>query len=134
MIDHPCLHTRQPNSILDPSSTLKTHLCLCLGFFEQMIYTYLPFFLLTLLHPSHSFLTELRTFMPLVCCTSPDAGAGAPIRSPAIRVSRLGVGAWLHASVGRAAEINVWSERMGRAKSVRRLGRRRARASISASG
>lgn len=50
----------KPNRIL-------THLCLCFGFFEQIIYTYRPFFLLTLLHPSHSFLTELRTFMPRVC-------------------------------------------------------------------
>jgi len=31
-----------------------------------MIYTYFPPFRLTLLHPSHSFLTELRTFMPRV--------------------------------------------------------------------
>lgn len=46
----------------------RTHLCLCLGFFEQMMYTYLPPFLLTLLQPSHSFLTELRTFIPRTCC------------------------------------------------------------------
>lgn len=32
------------------------------------MYTYLPPFLLTLLQPSHSFLTELRTFMPRICC------------------------------------------------------------------
>jgi len=36
-----------------------------------MIYTFpgpfLPPFLLTLLQPSHIFLTELRTFMPLIC-------------------------------------------------------------------
>jgi hypothetical protein len=32
------------------------------------MYTYLPPFLLTLLQPSHSFLTELRTFIPRTCC------------------------------------------------------------------
>jgi len=32
------------------------------------MYTYLPPFLLTLLQPSHSFLTELRTFIPRICC------------------------------------------------------------------
>lgn len=32
------------------------------------MYTYFPPFLLTLLQPSHSFLTLLRTFMPLTCC------------------------------------------------------------------
>jgi hypothetical protein len=45
-----------------------TYLCLCFGFFEQMMYTYLPPFLLTLLQPSHSFLTELRTFIPRTWC------------------------------------------------------------------
>ena len=49
-------------------SNFTTYLCLCLGFFEQMMYTYLPPFLLTLLQPSHSFLTELRTFIPRTCC------------------------------------------------------------------
>ena len=51
------------------SQNLKpiTYLCLCLGFFEQIMYTYLPPFLLTLLQPSHSFLTELRTFIPRTC-------------------------------------------------------------------
>jgi hypothetical protein len=33
-----------------------------------MMYTYLPPFLLTLLQPSHSFFTELRTFIPRICC------------------------------------------------------------------
>ena len=32
------------------------------------MYTYWPPFLLTLLQPSHSFLTELRTFIPRTCC------------------------------------------------------------------
>jgi hypothetical protein len=45
-----------------------TYLCLCFGFFEQIMYTYLPPFLLTLLQPSHSFLTELRTFIPRTWC------------------------------------------------------------------
>lgn len=46
------------------------------------MYTYFPPFLLTLLHPLHSFFTELRTFIPLICsptrrCDNVDA-RGAP--------------------------------------------------------
>lgn len=96
-----------------------------------MIYTYRPFFLLTLLHPSQSFLTELRTFMPRTCCASGPDTIGAvicvPSRSPAKRVRRLLV--WDCESVGRAF---VWRERTGvrTAKRVRRTGRRSARGSI----
>lgn len=77
-----------------------THLCLCFGFFEQMIYTYFPPFRLTLLHPLHSFFTELRTFMPRTCSAvrlRDDAGdldAVLPIRrrwKAVVRVDRAEV-------------------------------------------
>jgi len=46
-------------------------LCLCFGFSEQMIYTvpgpFFPPFLLTDLHPSQSFFTELLVFIPRIC-------------------------------------------------------------------
>lgn len=72
---HPCLHSAAVSHCLYIAASgvclragsEPTHLCLCFGFFEQMMYTYFPPFLLTLLHPLHSFLTELRTFMPLTC-------------------------------------------------------------------
>lgn len=60
-----------PKSVSFPTMTIPegiTYLCLCFGFLLQMMYTYLPPFLRTLLHPSHSFLTELRTFIPRTCC------------------------------------------------------------------
>lgn len=104
-----------------------------MGFFEQIIYTYLPFFLRTLLHPSHSFLTELRTFMPRVCCCTNDCTADcdcACTRNPLKREIRLCVGDWQDERAGR--EPHVWIERAGvrMAKTVRRSGRRRARGSI----
>ena len=43
------------------------------------------------------------------------------------------MGDWHDESVGRTA-VHVWIERIGRAKRVRRSGRRRARASILVSG
>jgi hypothetical protein len=64
---HPCLNQCQCSTLHAIPKTHNSYLCLCFGFLLQMIYTYLPFFLLTLLHPSHSFLTELRTFMPRIC-------------------------------------------------------------------
>jgi hypothetical protein len=112
-----------------------THLCLCFGFLLQIIYTYLPPFLRTLLHPSHSFFTELRTFMPRVCC--------APcMRSPERRdVSALRTDGRARRSSGLQAHVEVWMwvwrERArwlvrGKRKRVRRMGRRRDRGSISA--
>ncbi|KAK7188756.1 hypothetical protein PSPO01_05389 [Paraphaeosphaeria sporulosa] len=105
-----------------------TYLCLCFGFLLQMMYTYFPFFLRTLLHPSHSFFTDDRTFMPRVCCC---------IRSPANRDDKLAMAGddWRH---GRAA--GVWSARemVGRRagvaaeRKVRRSGRRSVCASIVA--
>jgi hypothetical protein len=95
-----------------------------------MIYTYLPFFLRTLLHPSHSFLTDDRTFMPRVCCC---------IRRPVNRAVRLvivGEAALLLCRHGRAA--GVWiarvmvGRRAGVERKVRRSGRREVRASIVA--
>ena len=61
----------------------KTHLCLCFGFLLQMIYTYLPPFLRTLLHPSHNFLTELRTFMPRTCPRAVVVAGPDPCPDPA---------------------------------------------------
>jgi hypothetical protein len=43
------------------------------------------------------------------------------------------MGDWHEESVGRDAEVHVWIERTGRAKRVRRMGSRSARASILAS-
>jgi hypothetical protein len=127
---HPCLPLISPlsqKSCILPRQ-IQTHLCLCFGFLLQIIYTYLPFFRLTLLHPSHSFLTELRTFMPRFC------GAVCS-RSPLKRVVRsasvLGRESALQAQVG--VWMCVWMKRerrAGRAKRVRRRGRRRERASM----
>jgi hypothetical protein len=82
----------------------QTHLCLCFGFLLQIIYTYLPFFLLTLLHPSHSFFTELRTFMPLACalfCNSKPLKRAVRSSSGCARDGRrLGRNKVLHAQVG----------------------------------
>jgi hypothetical protein len=135
-----------------PSNT-ATYLCLCFGFLLQIIYTYRPFFLRTLLHPSHSFftwakvsdrshfvprslLTELLTFMPRVCSASP---LKRDVRSwmPAL-------GCWRRSEGRRSVLLQphvgvcmcVWIERVrkavvrGRAKSVRRSGRRRERGSM----
>ena len=44
------------------------------------MYTYFPPFLLTLLHPLHNFLTELRTFMPRICCSAIRLLAGVCVR------------------------------------------------------
>lgn len=53
------------------SSPYYPCLCLCFAFNEQMIKTvpgpFFPPFLLTDLHPSQSFLTELLVFIPLIC-------------------------------------------------------------------
>ena len=74
--------------------------------------------------------------MPLVCWPSllrtPLSEAGAT-RNPANREIRLCVGDAHDVSVGRVSEAaHVWIERAGRAKSVRRIGRRRARANMLA--
>ena len=73
--------------------------------------------------------------MPRVCCTSDvvcDAvcPCAARIRSPEKADVRLCIGE-AHESVGRV-EVQVWIERAGvrRAKSVRRMGARRVRASM----
>lgn len=125
-----------------PSSPRSTYLCLCFGFLLQIIYTYRPFFLRTLLHPSHSFLTELRTFMPRACILA----APPPTLSPANREvrswtpdcgarRRLGRRSVLHAQVGVwMCEVWMRERRVVRgAKRVRRSGRRTARGSILAS-
>ena len=104
-----------------------------------MIYTYRPFFLLTLLHPSHSFLTELRTFMPRVCgavCTrrplkrdvrSEMPGLGCRRRSEGrTSVLQAQVGVWMCVCMERVRRA-TWR---ARAKMVRRSGRRRERGSI----
>jgi hypothetical protein len=112
----------------------QSYLCLCFGFLLQMIYTYRPFFLLTLLHPSHIFLTELRTFMPRVC--------GAVCRRrPLKRAVRSASGCCVRAArrLGRKsvlqAHVGVWMWRARGARRevgrrVRRSGRRRERGSI----
>jgi hypothetical protein len=74
--------------------------------------------------------------MPLVCWPSllrtPLSDVGAT-RNPANRDIRLCVGDAHDVSVGRVSEAaHVWIERAGRAKSVRRIGRRSARASMLA--
>lgn len=117
-----------------PPQTQPTHLCLCFGFFEQIIYTYRPFFLRTLLHPSHSFLTELRTFMPRVCCcTNAPVTDCAEICNPILRplngATKLDV-CVCDRSDGRTE--HVWIERTGRAKRVRLKGMSIERASILA--
>jgi len=72
--------------------------------------------------------------MPRVCCTNevvwPCTRACARNRSPENADVRLCIGE-AHASVGRV-EVQVWIERAGvrKAKSVRRMGARRVRASI----
>jgi hypothetical protein len=116
-----------------PPST-QSYLCLCFGFLLQIIYTYRPFFLLTLLHPSHIFLTELRTFMPRVC--------GAVCRRrPLKRAVRSASGCCVRAArrLGRKsvlqAHVGVWMWRARGARReigrrVRRSGRRRERGSI----
>jgi hypothetical protein len=124
-----------------PSSPRSTYLCLCFGFLLQIIYTYRPFFLRTLLHPSHSFLTELRTFMPRDCILA----APLPTLSPANRElrswtpdcgarRRLGRRSVLQAQVGVwMCEVWMRERRVVRgAKRVRRSGRRTARGSILA--
>jgi hypothetical protein len=135
----PCLNPRQYTSLHSPLDKQFPYLCLCFGFLLQIIYTYLPFFRLTLLHPSHSFLTELRTFMPRVCC------AGVCRRSPLKRAARsvsgccacvcarswcrLGRKSVLHAHVG----VWMWRARWARrvvGKRVRRSGKRSERGSI----
>lgn len=60
---------------------METYLCLCFGFLLQIMYTYFPPFRRTLLHPSHSFFTELLTFIPRICCLakSPLACLFAPL-------------------------------------------------------
>ena len=58
----------------------STYLCLCFGFLLQIMYTYFPPFRFTLLHPSHSFLTELRTFIPRICCRVMNGLLFAPCR------------------------------------------------------
>lgn len=100
-----------------------------------MIYTYFPFFLRTLLHPSHSFFTLDRTFIPRVCCVCPPirtalnrpASAVMLVVGPAVRGAEAAI-------VGRSAELQVWRVRLGAAmaeeRRVRRSGRRNVRASI----
>ena len=95
------------------------------------MYTYFPFFRLTLLHPSHSFLTELRTFMPRTCVRVCDC-----ILRPAKREMR--VEALEGESVGRHKSVHVWIafveilERSGAVKRVRRRGRSSVRGSMVA--
>ena len=74
--------------------------------------------------------------MPLVCWPSllkmPLSDVGAT-RNPANREIRLCVGDAHDVSVGRVSEAaHVWIERAERAKSVRRIGGRRARANMLA--
>lgn len=100
----------------------QTHRCLCFGFLLQIIYTYFPFFLLTLLHPSHSFLTELRTFMPRVCCccdddndNDNDADDGACLRAQKppgneAGVFRRGLGTGWHECRARAKKSECGGE------------------------
>ena len=84
-----------PSVLASTSHSLHPCRCLCFAFFEQMMYTY-PF-RLTLcstpmsasiptvtilnrrtLHPSHSFLTLLRTFIPLeMPCASACVGTSS---------------------------------------------------------
>lgn len=116
---------------------LLTHsyLCLCFGFLLQMIYTYRPFFLLTLLHPSHSFLTELLTFMPRDCCAFCNR---RPLKH-AVRSSSGCARAWRRLGRSRVlqAHVGVWMWRCRRKvregeKNIRRRGSRRDRGSILA--
>jgi hypothetical protein len=125
---------RQHSISPKPLPSTQPYLCLCFGFLLQIIYTYRPFFLLTLLHPSHIFLTELRTFMPRVC--------GAVCRRrPLKRAVRSASGCCVRAArrLGRKsvlqAHVGVWMWRARGArrevgKRVRRSGRRRDRGSI----
>lgn len=123
---HPSPHKKNP----------LTHLCLCFGFLLQIIYTYFPFFLRTLLHPSHSFLTELRTFIPLVCCCCVCS------RKPLNRELSSAKVFGFRRIEGRCCErVEVWIERAaaegsaGRVdRRVCRSGRRRVRGSIAAAG
>jgi hypothetical protein len=97
-----------------------------------MIYTYRPFFLLTLLHPSHSFFTELRTFMPRICGA---VCSRRPLKRDVRSLRGEGRESALQAQVG--VWMCVWIERVrraGRAKSIRRRGRRSERGSILAVG
>jgi hypothetical protein len=119
-------------SLSKPSLPRITHLCLCFGFLLQIIYTYRPFFLLTLLHPSHSFFTELRTFMPRVCGA---VCSRRPLKRNVRSLRGEGRESALQAQVG--VWMCVWIERVrraGRAKSMRRRGRRSERGSIVAVG
>jgi hypothetical protein len=100
-----------------------------------MMYTYRPFFLLTLLHPSHSFLTELLTFMPRDCCAVCNR---RPLKR-AVRSSSGCARAWRRLGRSRAlqAHVAVWMWRCRRKvredeNSMRRRGNRRDRGSILA--
>jgi hypothetical protein len=98
-----------------------------------MIYTYLPFFLRTLLHPSHIFLTELRTFMPRVCVCDCTLNA-------ANRVDRSKLEVGVSRSAVRRGEEVLCIERAhavvrrsgAEVKRVRRSGRMRVWASMVA--
>jgi len=100
-----------------------------------MIYTYRPFFLLTLLHPSHSFLTELLTFMPRECCAACNR---RPLKR-AVRSSSGCARGWRRLGRRRVlqAHVGVWMWRCRKKvredeKSVRPRGKRRDRGSILA--
>jgi hypothetical protein len=102
---------------------------LCFGFLLQIIYTYFPFFLLTLLHPSHSFLTELRTFIPLVCSTF------CGIRRFDKRDVRAEVVVGFVVEIIGRRRAHVWMLRWrGVVKKRRRSGRRRVRGNIVVEG
>ena len=100
---YPCLKRISVSPMVIRSHV--AYLCLCLAFFEQIIYTYFPPFLLTLLHPSQSFFTELRTFIPRICClvTTRLLCAGLPCNRRVWNAERRGVGlvlAVLHWRIG----------------------------------
>jgi hypothetical protein len=134
--NHPCLfRTLASSPQTNYSNRANPHLCLCFGFLLQIIYTYRPFFLRTLLHPSHIFLTELRTFIPrtcgAVCRRIPLKRAVKSASGCGVRVARrfgrksvlqAHVGVWMWRARGAARR------RVG--KRVRRSGRRSERGSI----
>lgn len=100
-------------TLASPQQTTQdspTYLCLCFGFLLQIIYTYFPPFRLTLLHPSHSFFTELRTFMPRICCRAtarivPPLFSSCRFRMAAVRES---VGLLRVTVVVLIARVWVW--------------------------
>jgi hypothetical protein len=92
----------------------------------QIIYTYLPFFLLTLLQPSHNFFTDDLTFIPLVCVV----GWTLKFAKSAVKLCDWSAGraneVRLQVCIERAVEV----VRSVEARSVLRRGRRRVHGSI----